>query len=589
MSKHTDRNSAASRLLFPARRYQAGLTGLAFATAVLTASWLSAHTPEPTAFEPSAAGAFVQQDKKKKKQRGKTVKARMVPSEPPPSTAPEESEVTEVAPAPVVEESKPTAAAPAPVEAAPAPAPAPAEAEAAPAQVVKEEAPKPSRSERRAAERAAKEEAKAQASAVRATSSTAEPTATTRAPAAATAASAPAPRASSSATTTTPAVTPSAVTTPAKPVSATATATTAAPARVAADVPRATATTAPPTRPRDVIQDRVVVREVLLDVLVNDKKGNPIVGLGPDDFVVSENGEVREVTSATFYGGEEFSGSGREGNARTDRYFIFMFHDLKQANPQLTGSQIDAGRWATRWLEDGMLPNDQIAVVGYDVRLKLYQDFSRDRNEIAEAILAASRGGKDPDRWKSRSAPVFDPDSPSLFVNLPTGATLSKATPKIQQALELLGNAAEGIAGRKNLVLFSLGFGETRGSFGDYVPDARYYPPMEQSLNNGNVAVYAINTLGARRGGNTMTGITDSLSVIAQDTGGYYYSNHNNVKTPLKQVAKDNAAYYLLSYRTEYDLGTQGYQEVEIETTAAGAKVKARQGYRYGVAPGENP
>lgn len=356
-------------------------------------------------------------------------------------------------------------------------------------------------------------------------------------------------------------------------------------AKVAADPPRRRATgSAPPTRPADIVRDQVVVREVLLDVLVNTKKGDPITGLGPGDFTVTENGEAREVTSATYYGGDEFSGSGRAGNARTDRYFILMFHDLKQANPGLTASQLDAGRWASRWLEDGMLPNDQIAVVGYDVRLKLYQDFTRDRKAIGDAILQAARGGKDQDRWKSRSAPTFDSNSPSLFVNLPTGKTLSKATTKIQNALELLGDAAEGIAGRKNLVLFSLGFGESRGSFGHFVPDPRYYPPMEQALNNGNVAVYAINTLGATRGGNTITGLTEALSSIATDTGGHYYSNFINVKTPLRQVTQDNKGYYLLSYRTEYPIGEQGYQEVKVETNAVGAKVKARKGYRFGQA-----
>ena len=492
----------------------------------------------------SSDAAYQEKDKK---QRGKTVRATIVPSEPAEEKSSEEADAA-------------------------------AEEEAAESDVDPKAARKARKAEERAEQKAAKEAAREEQRAARAQaeasdaeaarSTTAEPTvrgsdaATSSSVSSASERPAPAPAR--------PVATPSA-SRPAAPAPATTT---------VADPPRPT--TAPPERPRDIVRDRVVVREVLLDVLVNDKDGNPITGLGPEDFTVVENGESREVTSATLYGGPEFSGSGQGGETRSDRYFILMFHDQARFNPQLTSSQIDAGRWAARWLEDGMLPNDQVAVVGYTARLTLYQDFTRDRQEIADAILKASRGAKDLDRWTSRSGPEFDPDSPSLFVNLPTGKALSKQTPRLQKALELLGNAAEGIAGRKNLVLFSLGFGETRGQFGSFVPDPRYYPPMEQALNNGNVAVYTINTLGATRGGNTLVGITDSLSSISNDTGGRYYSNFINVKTPLRQVTEDNQAYYLISYRTEYDIGDSGYREVEVQVDEPDAKVRSRNGYRYG-------
>ena len=48
--------------------------------------------------------------------------------------------------------------------------------------------------------------------------------------------------------------------------------------------------------------------------------------------------------------------------------------------------------------------------------------------------------------------------------------------------------------GRKNLVLFSSGFGQVN-SFGQYQPDPRYEEPMAQILNDANVAVYAVDLL----------------------------------------------------------------------------------------------
>ncbi|REJ86290.1 MAG: VWA domain-containing protein [Acidobacteria bacterium] len=374
-----------------------------------------------------------------------------------------------------------------------------------------------------------------------------------------------------------------------------ASAATAADAEPEVAAPRAASTPAPRTAPdraadlppvreapRDQFGERLLVREVLLDVLVTDRQGNVVTGLGPEDFVVTERGQQREVTSASFYGGPELAATGQGGEVRTDRYFILFFHDQKQAAPFLTAAQLDAGRWTKRWIEEEMLPNDQVAVMGYDTRLKVYLDFTRDRDEIVEAVTNASLGRKEPDRWTSRSEPEFDGDSPSILVNMPTGKTLARQTRKLQEALELIGQAAEGIVGRKNLLLFSVGYGDVDTQFGLWTPDPRYYPDMMESLNTGNVAVYAIDTMGSERGRPAFATINDSLSSIANDTGGHYYSTFVNPISPLRQIAEENRGYYLLSYRSEYDAGTQGYREVEVETRNPEYEVRARKGYRYG-------
>ena len=75
---------------------------------------------------------------------------------------------------------------------------------------------------------------------------------------------------------------------------------------------------------------------------------------------------------------------------------------------------MDNARWLKRWIEDELQPNDQVAVFAYQARLKVYLDFSRDRDEILTAVDAAARGKKDVEPWLTRSEPEFDPNSPSL-------------------------------------------------------------------------------------------------------------------------------------------------------------------------------
>ena len=51
----------------------------------------------------------------------------------------------------------------------------------------------------------------------------------------------------------------------------------------------------------------------------------------------------------------------------------------------------------------------------------------------------------------------------------------------------------------------------------------------------------------------------------------------------MKEVSKDTAGYYLLSYRSEYPRGTSGYREVKVDTREKGYEVRARKGYLFGV------
>ena len=360
--------------------------------------------------------------------------------------------------------------------------------------------------------------------------------------------------------------------------------------------PRAEAPAPPPERtrvraataaPADIsLNERIRVAEVLLDVLVTDRKGNVIDDLGAEDFVVLHDGEEQEVVSASFYGGpSELASPGGDGTARTDRYFILMFHDQRLEAPFLLGPQMDNARWLKRWIEEELQPNDQVAVFAYQTRLKFYLDFSRDRDEILAAVQAASQGKRDLDRWVTRSAPEFDPNSPSLGVNLPTGKELARRSRKLQEGLELLGEVAEGVAGRKNLIMFSLGFGEI-GQFGSYTPDARYYPQMREALNAGNVAVYTIDTMGSRRRAIASGSLNDSLSLISNDTGGHYYANFTNIMTPMRQVAGENQGYYLLSFRSEYEAGTGGYRNIKVKVREGKYRVRSRTGFRYGESSG---
>jgi|CXWL01.1.fsa_nt_gi VWFA-related protein len=354
-------------------------------------------------------------------------------------------------------------------------------------------------------------------------------------------------------------------------------------------VPTQTAPTGPVTAAAGQFAEQVSVGEVLLDVLVTDRGGNPIVGLGPDDFVVREDGAPIALTSATFCSTHRLlSGDGAAQNPALDisrvpedRYFILFFHDQRRFASEvrsLFSQQMAAFRDARRWLASKE-PNDWVAVAVYDYKLAVHQDFTRDATALDEALERAMRGADPGAEWPSR----IDVSSQPLLSSLPRGQALGEQSENVYDAMHLLADAAGNVAGRKNLIYFGLGFGRLN-SLGHYEPDPRYYPALIAALNDHNVAVYTVDLLA----GYAAHELADALNQLADDSGGRPYTNFTSFITPLREIAHETSGTYLLSYRSSQQAGaTARFQKVDIKTRNPSFKVRARSGYL--VAPAETP
>ncbi len=102
---------------------------------------------------------------------------------------------------------------------------------------------------------------------------------------------------------------------------------------------------------------------------------------------------------------------------------------------------------------------------------------------------------------------------------------------------------------------------------------------MERALNDANVAVYAVDLTPPE----LEHAQSDFLTTLADDTGGYYYQNVVNFRTPLERIAEETTGYYLLSFRTEHPAGESGYRKIEVEAKSGKIRLRTRRGYRYGV------
>jgi VWFA-related protein len=324
----------------------------------------------------------------------------------------------------------------------------------------------------------------------------------------------------------------------------------------------------------------VVVSEVLLDALVTDKQGRVILGLGPDDFVVEEGGQPVEIAGVSFYSSQERSPSARIdlpgfdlSDIPEDRYFILFFQEIRSGGAginRLFSRQQQAARAMEEWVVAKLAPADFVAVVSYGYKLKVHQDFTRDRQKLLQGIESAALG-RDPERaWPSRQPPA-DEIGPLLRA-LPTGKELRKKSGNVYEGLQLLASAAATVPGRKNLVFLGIGFDPIRSS------EYRRMFPTIQALNDANIAAYTIDLVPTA----TEHSLRASLNNLAIATGGDFFFTFIRFDSALEKVSEATSGYYLIAYRSEHPAGKSGYQRVKVKLANPEFRVWARSGYSFG-------
>lgn len=326
-------------------------------------------------------------------------------------------------------------------------------------------------------------------------------------------------------------------------------------------------------------EERIDVNVVLIDAIVTDGKGNQILGLTKDDFVVTENGVEQQIESVDYFTNRQLLDA-REGNApfpvervREERLFIFFFD--RPSDPGVLFDQLTHARSALqRFFTEEMKEGDRVAIAGHDVRLKIYSDFTSDKAQLRRALDAAAKFGPGLDKPAAGT-------SPSIFAAL-NAKEMKNETGTVYEALDTLADALRPIRARKNLVLFSPGIADQSETIsnGMITNRSRYVEPMLQSLNAANVSVY---TVQLQRDVDTTPYLHQRLEEIAEATGGQYFRFNTSFGPALDKIENANAGYYLISYRARRNAGASGFQKVSVAVrNQPQFQVNSRAGYAFG-------
>jgi VWFA-related protein len=313
------------------------------------------------------------------------------------------------------------------------------------------------------------------------------------------------------------------------------------------------------------VRERSDVNLVLIDARVTDARGNQILGLGKDDFVVNEDGQTQPIESVEYFTNRrlltspESSADFKVERTREERDFIIFFDRETVEGTNVTSEILQARQAAERFVKEELKPQDRVAVASYDVRLRLQTDFTTDRQQIRRALNEAITFSKGV--TQSREAP-----DGSILSKLDPNKMINK-TGRVQDAVRLLADAVQPIPRRKILIFFTSGMDN----------DTVYVDEMVRSLSRANVAVYAINLLGQNREVEAEHAITRMTSA----TGGQYFPSVVNFFQPLKQIEQANNGYYLISYYTRRDPEKHGYQKVDVALRNPEFRIQARSGYAF--------
>ena len=327
--------------------------------------------------------------------------------------------------------------------------------------------------------------------------------------------------------------------------------------------------------PQPQFGEKVDVNLVMLDAIVTDRKGNQIVSLDKDDFIVTENGKEQSIDSVEYFTNRQLLTS-PEKNApfkverlRDDRYYVIFFDKPPEA--QLFDRLVLARRAAHEFVDKQMKPGDLVAIVAHDVRLKVFSDFTSNKKTLNAAIEQSAL-------WsRGLTEPPSPREGPSILAHLSENQIVTD-TGTVYEALGAIGEALRPIHARKELILFSAGIVEPgeqiRGEM--VVGESRYYDPMIRALNQSDVAVYPVNLLDNP---NQPSFVHQTLQRIAAETNGEYFRFNTSFTPALKRIETSTNGYYLISYYTKKTPGASGFQKVSVKLRNPEFKIRARQGY----------
>ncbi len=422
---------------------------------------------------------------------------------------------------------------------------------------------------------------------------------------------------------------------------------------------------------QDPAQDQKIslkTAEVILDVVVKDKKGRVVKDLTAADFEVSEDGQRQQVESFRLVTREK-SAAATAAEKKETAPAAPKATNLAVGEPEIGVSAIAivfdrlsqdartrARDAAKNYVGENTRPDDYMGVFTIDLALKVLQNYTTDNRLVREAIDRAGASSSasftsNAEQARGQNQRISDLQqqaSSAASAAAAAGAAgnaagagaagsaagsasvdlrFAEMTRRTLETFEVLERDSQGYAtsngllavvnsmrnlpGRKAVVFFSEGLS---------IPPnvVAHFRSVINQANRLNVSIYTIdsaglraispnqeardeiNALGRRRvdadpgrpeTGRPMTAMLErnedlirlspqsGLMQLAQETGGAFIGDTNNIGGKLVQVDEDLHSYYLLTYSPTNQNVDGKFRQVSVKLKKGDYDVQTRKGY----------
>jgi VWFA-related protein len=354
-------------------------------------------------------------------------------------------------------------------------------------------------------------------------------------------------------------------------------------AQAAATLRQSGPASAPAATPAPRFGDEIAVRLVTVVARVVDGAGDPLLGLAPKDFRVRVGRREVPVAAVDWVASGEAAAVTREAPDAAEAAgpapapagppaalppeaaaappppggapgkLVVLFVQADNNAPSRVRGHLRTLPF-TRELLASLQPEDGVAVVSFDSHLKLWQDFTRDREPVPAVIYQAIHFGGSPPEPNAAAAAAAAAASPSLARHFDGREALRAASP--ERALAVTAAALAALPGEKVLVLLGWGLGDF-SSLGTRMVPA--FAPAVKALAAARTTVFALDVTEA-----DSHDLEVGLRGIAEATGGTYDKTNLFPALAIRQLARTISGYYVLSLDSASLPRTGGRVEVEL-------------------------
>ena len=377
---------------------------------------------------------------------------------------------------------------------------------------------------------------------------------------------------------------------------------------------------------------------VTIDAVVTNEDGRHVTDLTIDDFEVSHSGKKQRLQHALYVA---ISRSGVKAPlsppvadaaagvaalpSRTParsltralvahttpprRTIAFVVDDLGLS----FRSTVDVRRALRHYVDTQIEPGDLVAIVRTGGGIGALQQFTTDRRLLDLAVdrvewNGLSRQGITAFAPVAPNGPVGDVDA---AIGGPRDQIMARGS---LGAIEFVTRGMQQLPGRKSMVLFTESFGDLFGDRGESGQIWRALARMLDRANRAGVVVYTVDPRGLQTSGLTaednpqlrdwglpgesseatavprnaardrledLMGTQEALRFVADQTGGLFFGNSNDLNLGIRKALDDQRGYYLLGYPAPEGASTSGWEQnrIKVRVKRPGLRVRARQGF----------